>query len=129
MAPSYAHDRLCLAGDAGAVFPPFAGSGGSVTLAATASSSLPVTYEVQSGPCVVTGRKLVSTSPGTCVVEANQPGDSGYNAAAAVTATAITTETDNGCGCHSANPSPAAGMWILLVIVGLRRSGARRRRA
>ena len=27
MAPSYAHDRLCLVGDAGAVFPPFAGSG------------------------------------------------------------------------------------------------------
>ena len=27
LAPSYAHDRLCLVGDAGAVFPPFAGSG------------------------------------------------------------------------------------------------------
>jgi 2-polyprenyl-6-methoxyphenol hydroxylase-like FAD-dependent oxidoreductase len=27
MAPSYAHDRLCLVGDAGAVVPPFAGSG------------------------------------------------------------------------------------------------------
>ena len=27
MTPSYAHDRLCLVGDAGAVFPPFAGSG------------------------------------------------------------------------------------------------------
>ena len=27
MAPSYAHDHLCLVGDAGAVFPPFAGSG------------------------------------------------------------------------------------------------------
>jgi 2-polyprenyl-6-methoxyphenol hydroxylase-like FAD-dependent oxidoreductase len=27
MAPSYARDRLCLVGDAGAVFPPFAGSG------------------------------------------------------------------------------------------------------
>jgi hypothetical protein len=109
--------------------PVFAAYGGSATLAAMASSYLPVTYTVQSGPCVVTGRKLTATAPGMCVIEVNQPGDSGYNAAPAVTATATTSDTDNGCGCHSTNPSPAAGAWILLVIVGLRCMGTRRRRA
>jgi 2-polyprenyl-6-methoxyphenol hydroxylase-like FAD-dependent oxidoreductase len=39
---SYARDRLCLAGDAGAVFPPFAGSGvaRAVTSAATLADAL-----------------------------------------------------------------------------------------
>ena len=111
--------------------PVFAANLGSAAMAATASSGLPVTYAVKSGACDVTGQTLTSTAPGRCEVEASQPGDTGYNAAPAVTATVVTAENDNGygCGCHSANPSPASGVWILLVIVGLRRAGARHRRA
>ena len=54
-------------------------------LAATASSGLPVTYEVISGHCTLDGDLLVPPAAGPCTVRATQAGNSSYEAATAVT--------------------------------------------
>jgi hypothetical protein len=65
-----------------------------VALGATASSGLPVTYTVVSGPCIVSGTNLTFTGPGSCVVGADQPGNAPtYNAAARVTSTIVIAPT------------------------------------
>ncbi len=55
-----------------------------ITLAATASSGLPVTYTV-TGPCSVVGTLLTITGIGTCAVTAHQAGNANFDAAAPVT--------------------------------------------
>jgi hypothetical protein len=57
---------------------------GPITLAATASSGLPVTYTV-SGPCSIAGAILTLTGVGTCSVTAHQDGDASWSPAAPVT--------------------------------------------
>jgi hypothetical protein len=52
-----------------------------ITLAATASSGLPVTYSVTSGPGAIKGSQLSVTGAGTIVVAANQAGNGQYSAA------------------------------------------------
>jgi hypothetical protein len=69
-------------------FPPltsFVWKGGSATLAATASSGLPVTYSVASGPCAIAGTVVTATGAGECTVNANQAGDSNFTAAPTAT--------------------------------------------
>ena len=61
---------------------PFSWYQGSATLAATASSGLAVTYAVSSGPCTLAGSVLTASSPGTCVITANQGGNGNFTAAA-----------------------------------------------
>jgi hypothetical protein len=51
-----------------------------ISLGATASSGLPVTYTA-TGPCSVVGGVLTITGPGTCVVTAHQAGNGDYDAA------------------------------------------------
>ena len=59
--------------------------GADVTLPATASSGLPVTLDRDLGPAtVVNGTTLHFTGVGAVTVQATQPGDVNYNAAAAV---------------------------------------------
>jgi N-acetylneuraminic acid mutarotase len=60
-----------------------------ITLAATASSGLAVTFSVVSGPAKVSGSTLTITGAGTVVVAANQPGNSTYAAAPEVTRTIV----------------------------------------
>jgi hypothetical protein len=55
-----------------------------VTLSATASSGLPVTYTIVSGPATISGNDLFITGAGTIKVRATQAGDNFYNAAVAV---------------------------------------------
>jgi uncharacterized repeat protein (TIGR03803 family) len=65
-------------------FPAPAGTayaGTSVTLTAAASSGLPVSYSVVSGPAYATGSTLTYTAAGTVVVEADQAGSSSYGPA------------------------------------------------
>ena len=57
--------------------PPFA-------LTATASSGLPVTYDIVSGPATVTGNMLTITGGGSVVVRALQSGNPDYSAAPSV---------------------------------------------
>jgi hypothetical protein len=54
---------------------------GPITLAAVATSSLPITYTA-SGPCqIINGNQVQITGAGTCTVTADQPGNGNYNAA------------------------------------------------
>ena len=58
--------------------------GETLALSAKASSGLPVTFRLKSGPAVLSGTLLTLTGTGTVVVEANQKGNAGYYAAATV---------------------------------------------
>ena len=58
---------------------------GPITLSATASSGLPVTFSVLSGPGTLSGNVLTITGQGTIVIAANQAGNSTYAAATQVT--------------------------------------------
>jgi subtilase family serine protease len=62
---------------------------GPVTLTATATSGLPVSYQVNSGPATVSGSVLTLTGVGTISVTASQPGNATYFAATPVTDTFI----------------------------------------
>ena len=56
-----------------------------IALSATATSGLPVTFSVLSGPGMVSGSTLTITGAGTIVVAANQTGNAEYSAAPQVT--------------------------------------------
>ena len=60
-----------------------------ITLTATASSGLPVTFSVVSGPGTVSGSTLTITGVGTVVVAANQAGNTNYAAAPQVTQSVV----------------------------------------
>lgn len=60
-----------------------------VTLSATASSGLPVTYTVVSGPGQLTGSTLQFTGIGTIVVRIDQAGDSQYEPASSTLAVVV----------------------------------------
>ena len=55
--------------------------GGSITLTATASSGLPVSYAGTANICTVNGSTLRLAGAGSCAVTANQTGNVNYNAA------------------------------------------------
>jgi len=58
-----------------------------ITLSASSTSGLPVTFSVLSGPASVSGSTLTITGVGTVVVAANQPGDANYASASQGTRT------------------------------------------
>ena len=68
-----------------------------VTLSATASSGLPVTYKVDSGPGAISGSTLTILGGGSITVEADQSGNSTYSAATPVqqviTVAKVSTQT------------------------------------
>ena len=53
------------------------------TLSATASSGLPVTFTIASGPATVSGSTLTIAGAGTVIVDATQAGNANYNPAIA----------------------------------------------
>ena len=53
-------------------------------VSASASSGLPITFSIQSGPASVTDSNVTLTGAGTVTVRASQPGDTNYTAAAPV---------------------------------------------
>lgn len=55
-----------------------------ITLSATASSGLTVTFSVTSGPAEISGNSLTMLGAGTVVIEAAQAGGTNYNAATPV---------------------------------------------
>ena len=58
-----------------------------ITLTATATSGLPVSYTVTSGPATVSGSTLTITGVGTVTVQATQAGNTNYSAATPVSDT------------------------------------------
>lgn len=67
-------------GDHGLTSPPF-------LLTATASSGLPVSFSLLSGPATLTGNSVQVTGPGPVMLQASQPGDAFYLPAAPVNQT------------------------------------------
>ena len=65
------------------------------TIAATATSGLPVTFSA-SGACSVSGTTVHITSVGACTITATQPGDDTYAAAEPVTQTFAITYAPSG---------------------------------
>jgi len=59
-------------------------AGTSALLNATASSGLPVTFSIVSGPATVSGSVVTYTGAGVVVIEADQAGNASYSAAAPV---------------------------------------------
>ena len=57
------------------------------TLAATASSSLPITYSLVSGPATLSGASVTVTGVGSVIIQAAQPGNAQYAAATSVSQT------------------------------------------
>lgn len=53
-------------------------------LFAAASSDLPVSFSLVSGPATLNGATVTIIGPGTIIIRATQPGDNNYNAAAPV---------------------------------------------
>jgi len=66
---------------------------GPATLTATSTSGLPISYVVTSGSATVVGATLTYTGAGTVVVEADQPGNANYTAAAPVSRTITVTSS------------------------------------
>ena len=64
---------------------PVAFTSAPIALTAAATSGLPVTFSVLSGPGRISGSTLIITGGGAVVVAADQPGDANYAAAAEVT--------------------------------------------
>lgn len=56
-----------------------------LTLVATASSALPVSFSVVSGPATISGNLLTPTGTGIVVIKATQAGNAQYNPAAEIT--------------------------------------------
>ncbi len=65
-----------------------------VPLEATASSGLPVSYEVISGPASIAETNLLISGTGTIVIQASQPGNDTYNRAPLVQKTIIVSKAD-----------------------------------
>ncbi|MBI2517678.1 MAG: putative Ig domain-containing protein [Opitutae bacterium] len=83
-----------------------------ITLNATASSGLAVSYSVVSGPATVAGGTLTITGAGNITVRASQPGDANYPAATPVDRTfavgkAPLTVKANNAGRAVGQPDPA----------------------
>jgi hypothetical protein len=63
-----------------------------ITLSATATSGLPVSLSISSGPGTININTLTITSAGTVVVAANQAGDTNYAAAPQVTQSVVVNQ-------------------------------------
>jgi trimeric autotransporter adhesin len=83
---------------------PYAYDDGPVWLQASASSGLPVSYTVERGPCSVSGTSLTLTGTGSCVVDANQAGDSIYPAAPTVSQTITVSQATQTIGWPQQGP-------------------------
>lgn len=77
-----------------------------MTLNATASSSLPVNYTVTSGPATVSGNQLKITGAGTVVVQASQSGSGTYSAATPVSVSFLVNPQTASYTLAAGTPSP-----------------------
>ena len=75
-----------------------------IGLFAVSSSGIPVTFSVFSGPGSITGNTLTVTGAGSIVVEADQSGNSNYNAATAVQETLVVNKANDMVKFGSLNP-------------------------
>lgn len=74
-----------------------------------ASSGLPVSLLVLSGPAAISGNKIVPTGVGLVTLAANQPGNGNYAAAPQVTTSFSVTQTPQSLGTFGAIPAKTFG--------------------
>ncbi|HET9220935.1 MAG TPA: hypothetical protein VFO07_00440, partial [Roseiflexaceae bacterium] len=74
----------------------------------SASSGLPVSFSVTSGPCSLSGTSVTISGAGTCVVQASQAGDTNYKAAPSVIRSFTITSSDATAPLASPSQDPAA---------------------
>jgi alpha-tubulin suppressor-like RCC1 family protein/cyclophilin family peptidyl-prolyl cis-trans isomerase len=65
-----------------------------LTLSATATTGLPVTFTVASGPATISGNLLTITGAGSVVIRATQAGDAEYSAAPSIEGTITVAKAD-----------------------------------
>jgi hypothetical protein len=82
-----------------------------ITLTATASSGLAVTYAVTLGPASVSGSTLTITGVGSVTVQASQAGNTNYSAATPVSYTFTVNQKATADFTLSANPSSYSLQW------------------
>jgi hypothetical protein len=88
------------------------------TLAATASSGLPVTFSVLSGPGTISGTTLTITGAGNIVVAADQAGNATYAPAAEVTQTVVVNPTPQTITFNPTTPAQYTTTPITLTATG-----------
>ncbi|WP_157801273.1 IPT/TIG domain-containing protein [Sphingobium sp. LB126] len=91
---------------------PSAAVNGSYSLAATATSGLPVTFAIDpssSAVCSLSGNMVTFTAPGTCTVDADQAGDTNWNAAPRVQQSVTVGQATQTIAFTSPVPSVAVG--------------------
>jgi uncharacterized repeat protein (TIGR01451 family) len=87
--------------------PAAAAYGSTFAVSATASSALAVTITA-SGACTISGATVTMTSgTGTCLLAANQPGNSNYNSAPQVTASTTAQKAASTTAISSNSPNPS----------------------
>jgi hypothetical protein len=79
-----------------------------ITLGATSSAGLPVSYAVRSGPCTVSGSTLTIAGAGSCSITASQAGSTDYDAAAPVTQVLMIARGDQSIAFTSTPPANAS---------------------
>jgi hypothetical protein len=95
-------------------------AGTKLTLAATASSGLPVSYAATAASaiiCSVSGSTVTLIAAGTCGIQASQPGDASYMAAAPVSQSFSVYAGLHTCATPApANPKGGGGTWQQIQI-------------
>ena len=85
-------------------------NGATVTITPpTASSSLPVTVTVKSGPATIAGNTVTLTGAGTVVLAANQSGNANYTAASEVTTSFSVAQSSQTIGAFATIPGHSFG--------------------
>jgi sugar lactone lactonase YvrE len=75
-----------------------------IPLSATATSGLPVSFSVVSGPGTVSGSSLTVTGVGTVLIAANQPGSTNFSAAPQVTQSLVVNQASQSITFAPATP-------------------------
>ena len=86
-----------------------------LTLSASASSGLPVTFTVVSGPATLAGDSLTLSGSGAVVLRATQPGNVDFNPAAAVERTLVVDPTATAEVALASRTVPYAGVPVPAV--------------
>ena len=98
---------------------------GPFVLNATASSGLPVSYAVLSGPAVFSGNILTITSAGSVTVQASQPGNAQYAPATPVSQTFVVNQASTTLVLTSSSNPSSLGQSITLAATVMPQNGGR----
>jgi len=96
---------------------------GPFVLNATASSGLPVSYTVLSGPATLSGNVLTITGAGSATVQASQAGNAQYAAASAVAQTFVVNQASTALVLTSSNNPSSLAQSVTLAATVMPQNG------